>query len=169
MAGPEGLDTPVLLVKKMVVMPAHQNKRVAVRFASVDPVFGMVAITTRSRDAATGPTAPVVTDDEAVELVVGDGALLAAVIDDGAERVGDVSVESAIAGHASNRLCWYDDAVVVGADHSAVRVGHEVVEFDGGDDLGPVALAPGCRFVGLDRLERNAGHVDEGICPSLRG
>lgn len=59
-AGPEGLDTPVLFVEPMVVVPAHEYEVVDVGLSVVDPVDAVVGVASTGWDgAAEDPTAVV--------------------------------------------------------------------------------------------------------------
>jgi hypothetical protein len=60
-AAPEGLDTPVLLVQEMMMMPTHQRQIVGLGFAKIGPMDCVVGITARRRDGTSGETASVVT------------------------------------------------------------------------------------------------------------
>jgi hypothetical protein len=59
-AGPEGLDTPVLFVEPVVVVPAHEHEVVEVGVAVVGPVDAVVGVATTWRDGAAEDPAAVV-------------------------------------------------------------------------------------------------------------
>jgi hypothetical protein len=86
-AGPEGLDTPVLVVEQMVVIPTQENQIVRLRFAAIEPVLGVVGITASCRYPTAGPAASVISDHEEVELNVTHDSALAAEVDDVADRI----------------------------------------------------------------------------------
>ena len=82
MAGPEGLDTPVLFVEPVVVVPAGEHEVVEVGVAVVGPMDAVVGIAAAGRDRAAEDPAAVVAQRERIELGVGHRAGLTSVVQD---------------------------------------------------------------------------------------
>ena len=59
-SAPEGLDTPVLFVQPVVVMPAHERQVVGFGVAAIEPVHRVVRIAARRGDRAAGESAAVI-------------------------------------------------------------------------------------------------------------
>ena len=114
-----------------------------------------------------------VADVKAFELQVAHRALLAAVVDDRAERVGDVAVDARIAAESADRFARRGDGVELGVDHTATGAGQQMGQRDGGEHLRAVALGSHSGLGGLfrgrlcDGVERDASHVDECVSAAL--
>ena len=98
MAAPSGLDTPMLHVQQVVVAPAQQHQVVRLCRAAIEPVLRMVSVASGCGDVAARPTAAVVANEEEGDLSIGDQAAPAAVVDDVAERIGEVAVQCPVTG-----------------------------------------------------------------------
>lgn len=136
-AGPEGLDSPVLLVEQMVVIPAGEQEVVEFGATEIRPVNCVMGVTGGGSDGAVADAAAVVSGDELVEETVGDGSGLAAVVEGGAVGGVDQTVDAGVAGESLDGVGGDDDAAAVGVEAAAGVAGEQVVVGDRGDDLGP--------------------------------
>ena len=88
MPGPEGLESPVLLVHHVMVEPAQQREVVLAGVATVGPVFGVVGVAHLGPDLAAREPAPTVALWEVLhgEEMPFDPTIWSAVIDDWLEH-----------------------------------------------------------------------------------
>ena len=156
----------MLFVEPVVVVPAHEHEVVEVGVAVVGPVDAVMGIAATRRDGAAEDPATMVAQRERIELAVGHGAGLPAVVEDRALGARDQPVDSRIARHPAHGLRGEDGAPGVGVERAALRGGDEVAVGNGGDDLGSTALGAGCW---LELGECVLGHCDESVGASLRG
>ena len=163
-SGPEGLQTPVLFVEQVVVVPAQEYEVVEVGVAVVGPVDAVVGVAATGWDRTAGDATAVVTDGEQVELGVGHAAGLAAVVDDHTTGPGDQSVDAGVASHPPDRLGGERDGPGVRVEHPAQRGSDQVGDVDRGDQLRSVAFRTGGGFqVGEDLF----GHRHQRVSATL--
>ena len=162
MAGPEGLETEVLFVQAVVVVPAQQGQVVGFGLAEVAPVQGVVGVAERGVDVAARPSAAAVAHDQQLVQGVGDGAGLAAVVADRGVAVGDHPVDPGVTGQASDRV----GGDLMGAQPADPGAGDQVLVGDRGHDLGFAALDPGRDVVVFDH---EAGHRHQRVGAALGG
>ena len=101
--GPEGLDTPVLLVHEMVVEPAQQRQVVRLGLTEIGPMVGMVRIARPRRRRTIEHPAAVVAGGEHLEQRIGNGSCLAPEVQNGAVGGVHQTMEPGVAGQATDR------------------------------------------------------------------